>query len=52
VKKLINLPDLKLNTLSIELDGLDLEINTNSSDERRRESIIRETEEKTRLSDT
>jgi len=47
-----HIPDLKLDALAIQIDSLDLEINTNRSNERGSESIIRETEKKARLADT
>jgi hypothetical protein len=45
-------PDLQLDSLAIQLNRLDLEINTDSGDERRCELIITESKQETTLADT
>lgn len=39
--------NLELNTLSIELNGANLEVNANGGDEGRRPCVVAETEEET-----
>jgi len=46
------IPDLKLDGLSIELDGADFEINTDCGDVRLSVSVVGESEKQTGLSDT
>ncbi|RUP10879.1 hypothetical protein BC936DRAFT_140003 [Jimgerdemannia flammicorona] len=38
------IPNLKLNTLAIELDGTDLEVDADGGDEGRGEGVVREAE--------
>lgn len=47
-----SVPDLELHSLAIELDGSDFEVDTNGGDVRLGVSVICETQEQTRLSDT
>jgi len=46
------IPDLKLDGLSVEVDGADLKVDSNGGDVRLGVSVIGETEEETRLTDT
>jgi hypothetical protein len=45
-------PYLQLNSLAIEFDRLDLKIDSDRGDERRRERVIRETQQQATLADT
>jgi len=43
---------LQFDSLSIQFNGFDFEINSNGGDEARREAVIRETKQQTRLAHT
>lgn len=44
-------PDLQLDALGVELDGADLEVDADGGDEGRRERVVREAQQQTRLAD-
>lgn len=47
-----SVPDLKLDALAIELDGADLEVDSDGGDEGWRERVVRETKQQAGLANT